>query len=141
MEGPQKRLLNPSRSVSKHGQHSLLRITHRYFLPSFGLFGQAVSEVKNFFKIRHSETRVTCGATQCGPCLSTDRDEMSNLYRGPSIDAVIFITGKENGGNYRHLYSRLKDLILILHVLSSSSHLSISKVIGDGDFQIWALKW
>ena len=21
------------------------------------------------------------------PCLSTDRDEMSNLYRGPSIDA------------------------------------------------------
>jgi hypothetical protein len=54
---------------------------------------------------------------------------------------VIFITGKENGGNYRHLYSRLKDLILILHVLSSSSHLSISKVIGDGDFQIWALKW
>jgi hypothetical protein len=54
---------------------------------------------------------------------------------------VIFITGKENGGNYRHLYSRLKDLILILRVLSSSSHLSISKVIGDGDFQIWALKW
>jgi DNA primase len=24
---------------------------------------------------------------QCGPCLLTDRDEMSNLYRGPSIDA------------------------------------------------------
>jgi hypothetical protein len=23
----------------------------------------------------------------CGPCLLTDRDEMSNLYRGPSIDA------------------------------------------------------
>jgi hypothetical protein len=50
----------------------------------------------------------------------------------------IFITGKQNGGNYWHLYSRLKDLILILHVLFSSSHLSISKVIGDGDFQIWA---
>ena len=58
-----------------------------------------------------------------------------------NVNLVIFITGKENGGNYRHLYSRLKDLILILHVLSSSSHLSISKVIGDGDFQIWALKW
>jgi hypothetical protein len=54
---------------------------------------------------------------------------------------VIFITGKENDGNYRHLYSMLKDLILILHVLSSISHLSISKVIGDADFQIWALKW
>jgi hypothetical protein len=40
-----------------------------------------------FKKIRHSETRVTCGATQCGPCLLTDREEMSNLYRGPSIDA------------------------------------------------------
>jgi hypothetical protein len=39
---------------------------------------------------------------------------------------VIFITGKENGGNYRHLYSMLKDLILILHVLSSSSHLVCS---------------
>jgi hypothetical protein len=52
----------------------------------------------------------------------------------------IFITRKQNGGNYWHLYSRLKDLILILHVLFSSSHLSISKVIGDGDFQIWALK-
>jgi hypothetical protein len=26
---------------------------------------------------------------------------------------VIFITGKENGGNYRHLYSRLKDLMML----------------------------
>jgi hypothetical protein len=35
---------------SGQNEHSLLRITHRYFLPSFGLFGQAVSEVKNFKK-------------------------------------------------------------------------------------------
>ena len=33
-------------------------------------------------KISQSET-----SRLCRPCLLTDRDEMSNLYRGPSIDA------------------------------------------------------
>ena len=28
------------------------------------------------------------------PCLLTDRDEMSNLYRGPSIDAAIILPTK-----------------------------------------------
>jgi hypothetical protein len=32
-----------------------------------------------------SEVQGTFGMT--GPCLLTDQDEMSNLYRGPSIDA------------------------------------------------------
>jgi hypothetical protein len=27
------------------------------------------------------------------PCLLTDRDEMSNLYRGPSIDASYQVSG------------------------------------------------
>ena len=44
---------------------------------------------RRFLKIGQSETRITCG----GPCLITDRDEMSKLYRrhnfqrGPTIDA------------------------------------------------------
>ena len=50
---------------SGQNEHSLLRITHRYFLPSFGLFGQAVSEMKNLKKISHSETRVACGGHVC----------------------------------------------------------------------------
>ena len=33
--------------------------------------------------MNQSETRIACG----GPCLLMDRHEMSNLYRGPSIDA------------------------------------------------------
>ena len=34
-------------------------------------------------EINQSETRIACG----GHGLLTDRDEMSNLYRGPAIDA------------------------------------------------------
>ena len=61
---------------------SLQRTFHRCFLPSFGSFGQAVSEEK-IFRNRLNRNK------NClwWPCLLTDRDEMSNLYRGPSIDA------------------------------------------------------
>jgi hypothetical protein len=38
---------------------------------------------RRFLKIGHSETRIACG----GSCLVMDRDAMTNLYRGPSIDA------------------------------------------------------
>ena len=38
---------------------------------------------RRILKISQSETRVACG----GHVFLTDRDEMSNLYRGPSIDA------------------------------------------------------
>ena len=44
-----------------------------------------------FFK-SGTQKQVTCGATQCGPCLLTDREEMSNLYRGPSIDAFYQVS-------------------------------------------------
>jgi hypothetical protein len=37
---------------------------------------------EDFLEINQSETRIACGGR-----LLTDRDEMSNLYRGPSIDA------------------------------------------------------
>jgi hypothetical protein len=54
----------------------------RCFLPSFGSFGKAVSEDKIF---RNQSIRNKNCLWQ--PYLLMDRDEMSNLYRGPPIDA------------------------------------------------------
>ena len=62
--------------------HYLWKTFHRYFLPSFDLFGQAVSE-ERIFKNRQIRNK-NC---LCRPCLLIDQDKMSNLYRGPSIDA------------------------------------------------------
>jgi hypothetical protein len=61
---------------------SLQRTFHRCFLPSFGSFGQTVSEEKNLKNqpIRNKNRL-------WWPCLLTDRDGMSHLYRGPSIHA------------------------------------------------------
>ena len=61
---------------------SLQRTFHRCFLPSFGSFGQAVSEEK-LFKNRPIRNK------NClwWPCLLMDLDKMSKVYRGPSIDA------------------------------------------------------
>jgi hypothetical protein len=58
------------------------RTFHRCFQPSFGSFGQAVTEEKNCLNqpIRNK-------SCLWRPCLLTDRDEMSILYRGSSIDA------------------------------------------------------
>ena len=63
-------------------EHSLERTAHICFLLSFGSFGQAVSEEKIF---RNQPIR----NKNClwWPCLLADRDKMSILYRGPSIDA------------------------------------------------------
>ena len=60
---------------------SLQRTFHICFLPSFGSFGQMVSE--NIFKHRPIRN------TNCmwRPCLLIDRSEMCNLNRGPTIDA------------------------------------------------------
>jgi hypothetical protein len=52
-------------------------------MPSFDSFRNAVSEEKIFF--RNQPIRNKIGLWW--PCLLTDRDEMSNLYRGPAIDA------------------------------------------------------
>ena len=68
---------------SGRNQQSLQRTFHRCFLPNFSSFGIAVSEEKIFF--RNQPIRNKNGLWQ--PCLLTDRDEMSKLYRGPSIDA------------------------------------------------------
>ena len=67
---------------SGRNEHSLQRTFHRCFLPSFHSFGQAVSEEKN---LKNQPIRKKSRLWR--PYLLTDRDEMNNLYRGPSIDA------------------------------------------------------
>ena len=68
---------------SGRNQQSLQKTVHRCFISSFDSFGQAVSEERRFKKkwpIRNKNCLWR-------PCLYTDLDEMSNLYREPSIDA------------------------------------------------------
>ena len=66
---------------SGRNEQSLQRTCHKCFLESFCSFGQAVSE--KIFKNRPIRNK------NClwWPCLLMDRDNMSNLQRGPSIDA------------------------------------------------------
>ena len=66
---------------SERHKQSQQRTFHRCFLPSFGSFGQAASEM--IFKNRPIRNNNCLWR----PCLLTDRDEMSNLYRGSSINA------------------------------------------------------
>ena len=49
---------------------------------NYGSFGQTVSEEKN---LKNQSIRKKNRLWR--PCLLTDRDKMSNIYRGPSIDA------------------------------------------------------
>jgi hypothetical protein len=95
---------------SGRNQHSLQRTFHRCFLPSFGSFGQAVSEEKIFknlcrdkcilntylylnksylsFHRRYFRNQPIWNKNCLWwPCLVMDRDEISTLYRGPPIDA------------------------------------------------------
>jgi hypothetical protein len=58
------------------------RTFHRCFQPSFGSFGQAVSEEKNLINQPIRDKNCLWRA-----CLLTDRDGMSNVDRGLSIDA------------------------------------------------------
>ena len=61
-------------------EQSVQRTFHRCFLPSFGSFGQAVSEEK-IFKNRPMRNKNCLWR----PCLLMDREEMSILYGGLSI--------------------------------------------------------
>ena len=74
-------------NASGRNEQILQMTFHRCFLPSFGSFGQAVSE-ENIFKNRPIRNKNCLWR----PCLLMDRDEMSNLYRGPSIDASYQIS-------------------------------------------------
>ena len=66
---------------SELNEQSLLRTFHRCFLPSFGSFGQAVSEEK-IKKNRPTRNKNFLWR----PCLLMDREKMSILFKGPSID-------------------------------------------------------
>ena len=68
-------------------EQSLQRTFHRCFLPSFGSFGYAVSAEK-ILKNRPIRNKNCLWR----PCLLMDRDKMSILYRGPSIDASYHIS-------------------------------------------------
>ena len=72
---------------SGRNNHSLQRTAHRCCLPSFGSFVQAVSEEKNY-----KNQPITNKSRLWWPCLLKDLDGMSNLYRGPSIDASYQIS-------------------------------------------------
>ena len=66
---------------SELNEQSLYRTFQGCFLPSFGSFGHAVSE--KIFLNRPMRNKNCLWL----PCLLMDRDKMSNLQRGPSIDA------------------------------------------------------
>ena len=67
---------------SGRNEQSSQRTFHRCILPSFGSFGQAVSEEKIFknWPIRNKNCL-------WWPCLEMDHNKMCTLQRGPSIDA------------------------------------------------------
>jgi hypothetical protein len=45
---------------------------------------------RRFLKIGQSESKIACGGHVT--CVFMDRDEMSNLYRGPSINATYQVS-------------------------------------------------
>ena len=84
---------------SGQNEYSLQRTFQKCFLPSFGSFGKTVSE-KNFknWPIRNKNC-------MWQPCLLTNRDKISNFYRGPSIDASYQISV--------HLWKRFQRFVFI----------------------------
>jgi hypothetical protein len=76
---------------SAQNEQSLERTFHRCFLPSYGSFGKAVSKDKIF---RNRPFRNKNCLWQ--PYLLMDWDEMSNLYRGPSIDGSYQVSDHLN---------------------------------------------
>ena len=108
--------------VNGSGQNvqSLERTFHRCFLPSFGSFGQAVSQEKNFQPIRNKNCLWR-------PCLLMDQDEMSNFYRRPSIDAPYQVSVHLAEGFQRR---RLKceKLMDDGHQVMAKAHIAFGKV-------------
>ena len=67
---------------SRRNEHSLQKTCHRCFLLSFGSLDQAVLEEK-IFKNLQIRKKICLWR----PCLLMVRDKISNLQRGPTIDA------------------------------------------------------
>ena len=83
---------------SGRNEQSLQRTFHRCFLPSFGSFGQAVSEEK-IFKNRPIRNKNCLWR----PCLLMDRNKMCNIQRGHSIDASYQVSVHLAGFQRRRL--------------------------------------
>ena len=70
---------------SERNEHSLQRTFQGCFLPNFDSFGQVPKclQKRRFFRNQPIRNKNCLWR----PCLLTDCDEMSNLYRGHAIDA------------------------------------------------------
>ena len=112
---------------SGQNEQSLQRTAPRCFLPSFISFGQAVSEKRNFLNqpIRNK-------SRLWRPCLLTNLDEMSNLYRGPFIDPSYQVNRRRmpSDGNSSHCLWQ-GELINMLHYYSLYQH--YMQLISKGD--------
>jgi hypothetical protein len=110
---------------------SIQRTFHRCFLPSFGSFGQAVSEEK-IFKNRPIRNKNWLWQ----PCLLMDRDEMSIIYRGPSIDAPYQVSVHLAEGFQKR---RLKCEKLTGDRRRTPSDGKSSRCLWQGELKIWHL--
>ena len=107
---------------SGRNEQSLQRTFQRCFLPSFGSFGLAVSEEK-IFKNRPIRNKNCLWR----PWLLMDRDKMSKLYRGPSLDASYQVSVHLAKGFQRR---RLKceKLTDNGHQVMAKAHIAFGKV-------------
>jgi hypothetical protein len=99
---------------SGRNEQSLQRTFQRCFLPSFGSFGLAVSEEK-IFKNRPIRNKNCLWR----PWLLMDRDKMSKLYRGPSLDASYQVSV--------HLAKRFQRRRLKCEKLTDNGHQVMAK--------------
>ena len=113
---------------SDRNEQSLKRTFHRCFLPSFGSFGQAVLEEK-IFRNRPIRNK------NClwWPCLPMNRDEMSNLYRGPPIDASYQVS--VHLANALHDGSYLMQCVKLFAYVNNNIH-DIKHILQDKQFHL-----
>jgi hypothetical protein len=95
MEGSLQRLLISSRSINKHGRHRQFLFLIGQFLKIFSSETTLRNEPKlcTVSKEKNFENQLIRNKNCLWrPCLLTDWDEMSNLYRGPYKDASNQVT-------------------------------------------------